>query len=102
MSEFFAFQATHWASRKGRESFSLPSGLATHRGAPVALQQSRILRMSHYHFSMPACPLGVSVTFLFEATIQLKLLFIMRHYLGPKQGICRLRLSQPGHVRDTQ
>ena len=85
MSEFFAFQATHWASKKGRDFFSLPSGLATHRGAPVALQQSRILRMSIYHSSTPHSPLFYSVTFLFEATIQPKLLFILRHYENRNQ-----------------
>ncbi len=80
MSEFFALQATHWTSKKGKEFFSLPSGIAAHVSAPVALQQSRILRMSHYHSSTFLPLLFPSVTFLFEATLPLQLLFILRHH----------------------
>jgi hypothetical protein len=40
MSEFIAFRAANWARRKGRETFSLPSCIATHCGAQVALRST--------------------------------------------------------------
>jgi len=46
MSEFIAFQASNWAKRKGRDTFSLPSCIATHYSAQVALQRCPILRVS--------------------------------------------------------
>jgi hypothetical protein len=45
MSEFIAFRAANWARRKGREIFSLPSCIATHCGARVALQRSLVFRV---------------------------------------------------------
>src|SRR3990172_8836015 len=46
MNEFIAFRAANWARTKGRETCSLPSCLATHCGARVALQHCPILRVS--------------------------------------------------------
>jgi len=47
MNEFIAFWAANWARNRAEKTFSLPSCLATHPGAPVALLQSRILRVSN-------------------------------------------------------
>ncbi len=43
--EFIAFGAPGRAAKRKAELVALPFRTATHHGAPVALQQSRILRV---------------------------------------------------------
>ena len=80
MSEFIAFRAANWARRKGREAFSLPSCVAAHCGARVALQQLPYPPSEQEYF-ITANKRTISwVTFPFEATLHRKLPFILRHY----------------------